>query len=125
SVGGYFSDITRTLWMTGGDTAKGPDDAFRTLYAVLQPAQAAARAAVRPGVACEDIDRTARQPIDQAGYGEAFFHRVGHGIGLQVHEDPYMVSGNAQPLLAGNAFSVEPGIYLEGRYGARIEDILV
>ncbi len=92
---------------------------------MLQDAQAKARAAVAPGVPCETIDRTARDIIEAAGHGEHFFHRVGHGIGLEVHEDPYMVAGNAAPLAVGNAFSVEPGIYLEGRYGARIEDIVV
>ena len=125
SVGGYYSDITRTVWVTGGDDAKGPDETFRRLYSVLQDAQSKARAAVAPGVPCEAIDRTARDIIEAAGHGEHFFHRVGHGIGLEVHEDPYMVAGNAAPLAVGNAFSVEPGIYLEGRYGARIEDILV
>ena len=81
---------------------------------VLYRAQAAARAAIAPGVPCEAIDRTARDIIDAAGYGEQFFHRTGHGIGLDGHEDPYLVAGNAAPLAVGNAFSVEPGIYLEG-----------
>jgi Xaa-Pro aminopeptidase len=123
-IGGYYSDITRTLWVTGGDDARGPDDTFRGLYGVLQRSQAAARAAVAPGVPCEAIDLTARDIIEAAGHGEHFFHRTGHGIGLDGHEDPYLVAGNAAPLAVGNTFSVEPGIYLEGRYGARIEDIL-
>jgi Xaa-Pro aminopeptidase len=123
-IRGYYSDITRTVWVTGGDDARGPDDTFRELFAVLYRAQEAARAAVRPGAPCEAIDRTARDIIDAAGYREHFFHRTGHGIGLDGHEDPYLVAGNAAPLEVGNTFSVEPGIYLEGRYGARIEDIL-
>ncbi len=123
-VGGYYSDITRTVWVTGGDDARGPDDTFRNLFAILYRAQEAARAAIAPGVPCEAIDRTARDIIDAAGHGEHFFHRTGHGIGLDGHEDPYLVAGNSAPLAVGNAFSVEPGIYLEGRSGARIEDIL-
>jgi Xaa-Pro aminopeptidase len=125
SLSGYGSDITRTLWVTGGDPTKGPDEAFRHLFGVLHGAQVAATRAVRPGVACESIDAAARRPIESEGYGEAFFHRTGHGIGLEEHEDPYMIAGNSEPLQAGMAFSVEPGIYLVGRYGARIEDIVV
>jgi Xaa-Pro aminopeptidase len=125
TLGGYGSDITRTLWVTGGDARKGPDERFRHLFAVLQAAQAAATAAVRPGVVCEAIDGTARTMIDAEGYGEGFFHRTGHGIGLDGHEDPYLVAGNDLPLRPGMAFSVEPGIYLPGAYGARIEDIVV
>jgi Xaa-Pro aminopeptidase len=122
---GYCSDTTRTLWPTGGDPGRGPDDTFRRLYAALQEAQAAASAAVRPGVAAEAIDAVARKTIAAAGFGEAFTHRTGHGIGLEAHEDPYLVAGNRERLAVGHAFSVEPGIYLEGRYGARIEDIVV
>ena len=92
---------------------------------MLYGAQAAATRAVHPGVACEEIDATARRPIDAEGYGEAFFHRTGHGIGLEGHEDPYLIAGNDLPLREGMAFSVEPGIYLVGEYGARIEDIVV
>ncbi len=125
TLGGYGSDVTRTLWVTGGDPANGPDEAFRHLFGVLLGAQAAATRAVRPGVACEEIDATARRPIDAEGYGEAFFHRTGHGIGLEGHEDPYLIAGNDLPLREGMAFSVEPGIYLVGQYGARIEDIVV
>ena len=122
---GYGSDITRTLWVTGGDPSRGPDERFRHLFNVLQHAQAAATRAVRPGVACAAIDAAARGPIEDEGYGEAFFHRTGHGIGLEGHEDPYLVAGNDLPLAPGMAFSVEPGIYLAGEYGARIEDIVV
>jgi len=124
-LSGYGSDITRTLWVTGGDATKGPDDGFRHLFGVLHEAQAAATRAVGPGVPCEAVDAAARRPIDAAGYGDAFFHRTGHGIGLEGHEDPYIIAGNAEPLQVGMAFSVEPGIYLVGRYGARIEDIVV
>ncbi len=125
TLGGYGSDITRTLWVTGGDPAKGPDEAFRHLFGILRDGQAAATAAVRPGVACGAIDGVARRRIDGEGFAEAFFHRTGHGIGLEGHEEPYMIAGNDLPLRPGMAFSVEPGIYLAGVYGARIEDIVV
>jgi Xaa-Pro aminopeptidase len=125
SLGGYHSDITRTLWVTGGDADLGPDERFRDLFDVLFHAHAAATRAVRPGIACEAIDAAARLPIENAGYGDAFFHRTGHGIGLEEHEDPYLVAGNAMTMREGMAFSVEPGIYLPGAYGARIEDIVV
>jgi Xaa-Pro aminopeptidase len=122
---GYGSDITRTLWVTGGDPAMGPDEPFRHLFGVLHAAQAAATAAAVDGASCEGVDAVARAIIDGEGYGEAFFHRTGHGIGLEGHEEPYLVAGNDLPLRPGMAFSVEPGIYLTGRYGARIEDIVV
>ncbi|MDO8484873.1 MAG: Xaa-Pro peptidase family protein [Candidatus Limnocylindrales bacterium] len=125
TLAGYGSDITRTLWVTGGDAAKGPDERFRHLFGVLHGAQAAARAAVRPGIACEAVDAAARRPIAAEGYGDAFFHRTGHGIGLEGHEEPYIIGGNTEALREGMAFSVEPGIYLVGEYGARIEDIVV
>jgi Xaa-Pro aminopeptidase len=116
---GYCSDSTRTY-------ALGPPpDGFAGYYAVLQAAQEAAVAAVRPGVPAESIDAAAREVIAAAGYGEAFLHRTGHGIGVLTHEDPYIVGGNTQPLEPGMAFSVEPGIYFAGRHGARIEDIVV
>lgn len=125
TIEGYGSDITRTLWVTGGDPANGPDERFRHLFGVLHGAQAAATRAVRPGVAPEAVDSAARRPIEAEGYGDAFFHRTGHGIGLQGHEDPYIIAGNVDPLREGMAFSVEPGIYLVGEYGARIEDIVI
>jgi len=125
TVAGYGSDITRTLWVTGGDPARGPDEAFRALFDVLRNAQEEATGAVRPGVPCERIDAVARGIIAAAGFGPSFIHRTGHGIGLEGHEDPYIVEGSAEPLEPGMAFSIEPGIYLEGRYGARIEDIVV
>lgn len=125
TLGGYGSDITRTIWVTGGDPGLGPDARFLHLYAVLLGAQEAATAAVRPGVPCEGIDAVARRRIEAEGYGERFFHRTGHGIGLEGHEEPYLVAGNREPLREGMAFSIEPGIYFEGEYGARIEDIVV
>jgi Xaa-Pro aminopeptidase len=125
TLAGYGSDITRTQWVTGGDPANGPADEFRQLYDVLQDAQSEATGAVRQGVACERIDAVARGIIAAAGFGDAFIHRTGHGIGLEGHEEPYLVAGSSEPLAPGMAFSVEPGIYLEGRFGARIEDIVV
>jgi Xaa-Pro aminopeptidase len=125
TLDGYTSDTTRTIWIQASDGAPDPDPDFGALYAVLQRAQAAATAAVRPGIACQDLDATARRIIEAGGYGPQFFHRLGHGIGLEAHEDPYLVAGNAALLQAGNAFSVEPGIYFEGRFGARLEDIVV
>ena len=125
TLAGYSSDITRMAWVTGGNEQFGPDAEYRRLYDVLQGAQAAAAAAVRPGIAAERVDAIARERIAAAGHGEHFIHRIGHGIGLEGHEEPYLVAGNALPLREGMAFSVEPGIYLEGRYGARIEDIVV
>ena len=116
---GYCSDITRTYVV--GEVPDG----FDKLYAVLQQAQEAACDAVRPGLTCEALDAVARDVIADAGFGEFFVHRTGHGIGLEEHEDPYIVSGNAEVLEPGMAFSIEPGIYLPGRHGARIEDIVV
>jgi Xaa-Pro aminopeptidase len=125
SIDGYGSDITRTLWVTGGDPGNGPDERFLHLFGVLQGAQAAATREVRPGVEPDAVDAAARRPIEAEGYGEAFFHRTGHGIGLEEHEDPYIIGGNREPLREGMAFSIEPGIYMVGEYGARIEDIVV
>jgi Xaa-Pro aminopeptidase len=115
---GYCSDCTRTYVI-----GEAPAD-FAAYYRVLRDAQQAAFAAVRPGAAAEGVDAAAREPIAAAGYGEYFVHRTGHGIGLETHEDPYIVSGNAEPLQPGMAFSIEPGIY-PGPHGARIEDIVV
>jgi Xaa-Pro aminopeptidase len=115
---GYCSDCTRT-YVIGT-----PPPEFAAYYQVLKDAQHAACAAVRPGVTAEAVDAAARNPIAAAGYGEYFVHRTGHGIGLEVHEDPYIVSGNTEPLRPGMAFSIEPGIY-PGPHGARIEDIVV
>lgn len=116
---GYASDTTRTV------AVGEPSPELAALHAVLREAQAAACAAVRPGVAAEEIDAVARGIITEAGYGGAFIHRTGHGIGMEAHEEPYIVAGNEQLLEPGNAFSVEPGIYVAGVHGARIEDIVV
>jgi Xaa-Pro aminopeptidase len=115
---GYCSDCTR-VYAIGG-----PPGEFLRYYDVLRDAQQAACGAVRPGVTAEAVDAAARVPITEAGYGPEFVHRTGHGIGLETHEDPYIVAGNTEPLEPGMAFSVEPGIY-PGPHGARIEDIVV
>ncbi|BBX25281.1 M24 family metallopeptidase [Mycolicibacterium alvei] len=116
---GYNSDSTRTY------SIGEPDSEVARRYAVLQRAQQAAVAAVRPGVTAEQIDAAARDVLAAEGLAEAFVHRTGHGIGLSVHEEPYIVAGNDLPLEAGMAFSVEPGVYFPGHWGARIEDIVV
>lgn len=117
---GYNSDSTRTY------AVGEPRDAdVAATYEVLRSAQQAAVDAVRPGVSAESIDAAAREVIAAAGFGEFFIHRTGHGIGLDVHEDPYIVSGNGLILEPGMAFSIEPGIYQPGRWGARIEDIVI
>jgi Xaa-Pro aminopeptidase len=124
SLAGYISDTTRTVWVAG-DAGIAPEPEFGRVFETVREAQAQATAAVRPGVRAEEIDAAARGVIEAAGYGEFFTHRVGHGIGLEVHEDPYMVTGNATPLRPGMAFSVEPGIYLPGRWGVRLENIVM
>ena len=121
---GYCSDMTRTVWVAGPDGIQ-PSEEFLAVYDLVRRANAEATAAVRPGVACEAIDAAARRVIEAGGHGPAFLHRVGHGIGLETHEEPYLVGGNGEPLRAGVAFSIEPGIYLADRYGVRIEDIVV
>lgn len=120
TAAGYCSDSTRT-YLVGGT----PDPAFAKYYAVLQEAQETSVASVRPGVTAESVDAGARNVIAAAGYGEQFFHRTGHGIGMEAHEEPYIVAGNELLLEPGMAFSVEPGIYFAGQHGARIEDIVV
>ena len=117
---GYFSDCTRT-YLVAGD----PDPEAAHVYEVVRQAQQAGVDAVRPGATAASIDAAARNVIAEAGYGEFFITRTGHGIGLQVHEHPYLVAGNDLELQSGMAFSVEPGIYLPGRFGVRIEDIVV
>ena len=119
TLDGYCSDITRCVF-TGEPPAEIAD-----AYAVLHSAQQASIAAAVVGTPCEEVDRVGRRIIADAGYGDNFIHRIGHGIGMEAHEDPYMVEGNSQALSAGNAFSVEPGIYLAGRWGMRLEDIVV
>ena len=118
-VDGYFSDVTRTVFV--GE----PDEEFRRVYELIQTANRATFDAVRPGVPCEDLDAAARDLISAAGYGAAFLHRVGHGLGLDIHEEPYLVAGNTLPLAAGMVFSDEPGVYLAGRFGVRIEDAVL
>ncbi|MGB8861713.1 MAG: M24 family metallopeptidase, partial [Ilumatobacteraceae bacterium] len=119
TMNGYCSDITRCVF-TGTPSAE-----IAEAYAVLHAAQAAGVAAGVVGAACQDVDRASRQIIADAGYGEYFIHRTGHGIGMEAHEDPYMVEGNTLPIAPGHAFSVEPGIYVPGRWGMRLEDIVV
>ncbi|MEV7811123.1 aminopeptidase P family protein [Streptomyces flaveolus] len=115
---GYGSDTTRTVHV--GE----PTEEERRVHDVVRAAQEAGFQGVRPGVACQDVDRAARAVITDAGYGEYFIHRTGHGIGVTTHEPPYMIEGEEQPLVPGMCFSVEPGIYLPGRFGVRIEDIV-
>jgi Xaa-Pro aminopeptidase len=119
TMNGYCSDITRCVSL--GE----PPVEVRAAYDVLLAAQQAAVAAGTAGTACEDVDRAARRIIADAGFGEYFVHRTGHGIGMDAHEDPYIVEGNGRPLEVGHAFSVEPGIYVEGKWGMRLEDIVV
>lgn len=117
-LNGYNSDITVTC------AAAGPiDPEAKKVYRVVWEAAQAAIAAVKPGVPCEAVDHAARGVIERAGYGKYFTHRTGHGLGLQIHEPPYMVAGNTEPLQVGNTFSIEPGIYLPGRFGIRLEVI--
>jgi Xaa-Pro aminopeptidase len=116
---GYHSDSTRTY------SIGEPNPEVAQQYSVLQRAQQAAVDAVRPGVTAEQVDAAARDVLVEAGLGEYFVHRTGHGIGLSVHEEPYIVAGNDLPLAAGMVFSVEPGVYFPGQWGARIEDIVI
>jgi D-alanyl-D-alanine dipeptidase len=116
---GYHSDSTRTY------SIGEPNPEVAQQYSVLRRAQRAAVEAVRPGVTAEQVDAAARDVLAEAGLADYFVHRTGHGIGLSVHEEPYIVAGNDLPLAAGMAFSVEPGIYFPGRWGARIEDIVI
>jgi Xaa-Pro aminopeptidase len=119
TMNGYCSDITRCVYLGT------PPPEIADAYAVLHEAQRAAAVAGTVGTPCEEVDRIARRIITDAGFGEYFFHRTGHGIGLDAHEDPYIVEGNSLPLAAGHAYSVEPGIYVEGKWGMRLEDIIV
>lgn len=118
-IGGYISDLTRTFAV--GEV----EPEFKKIAEVVLEANAAGRAAGRPGVPCANVDKAARHVIEQAGYGEYFTHRVGHGIGMEDHEDPYMRGDNMQMLYPGMAYTVEPGIYLPGRGGVRIEDNVI
>lgn len=115
----YHSDMTRTVFIGK------PDREFQRIYDIVRKAHDAAMDFARPGVRCEEIDSAARQVISNSGYGQYFIHRTGHGIGLEVHEEPYIVQGNTDILQPGMAFSIEPGIYIPGRYGVRIEDCVI
>ncbi|MFC6826022.1 aminopeptidase P family protein [Halopelagius fulvigenes] len=119
-VDGYPSDQTRTVVFDGD-----PSETFAEAHAVVEAALAAGVEAVEPGVAAESVDRAAREVIEEAGYGDRFVHRTGHGVGLDVHEEPYIVEGNDRKLEPGMVFSVEPGIYLPEEFGVRIEDLVV
>ena len=116
---GYHSDVTRTIFI--GE----PDSERRKVYEIVKKAQQAGIDAVRPGIRACDVDKAVRDVIEEAGYGPQFFHRTGHGIGLAIHEAPYISSAHQTILKEGMAFSVEPGIYLHGKFGVRIEDIVV
>jgi Xaa-Pro aminopeptidase len=120
TVGGYYADMSRTFVV-----GQEPDKQLADVYAAVQAANAAGRAAIRPGVSCQDIDRAARKTIVEAGFGEYFIHRTGHGLGLEVHEPPGIVEGNEMLLEEGMAFTVEPGVYIDGWGGVRIEDNVV
>ena len=115
----YCSDITR-LFVAGEPSAE-----VRDTYAVLVAAQEEAVRSARVGTTGEEVDAVARRIISNAGFGDRFIHRTGHGIGVETHEGPYIVAGNSTPLAPGNVFSIEPGIYLPGRFGLRLEDIVV
>ncbi len=115
-IRGYSCDITRTV------SFGPPSDEFRKVYAAVDRAQMAGIEALKAGVAGEDVDRAARKVIEDAGYGKYFTHRLGHGLGMDGHEQPYLVRGNKTPLAAGNVETVEPGIYIPERFGVRIED---
>ena len=119
TMNGYCSDITRCV------SIGTPDPEVADAWEVLRAAQQASVESATVGTACQEVDRAGRRVITEAGYGEFFIHRTGHGIGMEEHEDPYMVEGNDLPLSAGHAFSVEPGIYVPGRWGMRLEDIVV
>lgn len=118
SLGGYQSDITRTIAIGNAS------EEAKKVYEIVLQGHNAGRKAIRAGVTAGSVDAAARQVIDDAGYGEAFFHRLGHGIGQRGHEEPYIIGGSDVELLPGDCFSVEPGIYLEGRFGVRIENIV-
>jgi Xaa-Pro dipeptidase len=118
-VDGYFSDLTRTFAI--GEIS----DEFKRIYEVVKLANQAGRDAAKPGAPCSDVDDGARDAIEDNGYGQYFTHRTGHGLGMEAHEEPYMRAGNSMKLQSGMTFTVEPGIYLDGRGGVRIEDNVV
>jgi Xaa-Pro aminopeptidase len=114
----YCSDTSRTFFV--GE----PTDEQREIYEIVRLSQEAGEAAVQPGATGEDVDRAARRVIEDAGYGKYFFNRVGHGVGIAVHENPYIIEGNDKPLKPGNVFSIEPGIYIAGKFGMRVENLV-
>jgi Xaa-Pro dipeptidase len=116
-VDGYYADMTRTIYWADTHSAK-----FKEIYNIVWQAQQAGAAAARAGVEAQSVDRAAREVIEKAGYGKFFTHRLGHGLGLDGHEPPYLVEGNRYKLEAGNVLTIEPGIYLPGEFGVRIED---
>ncbi len=118
-IDGYYSDVTRSAHL--GE----PGEEYRKVYGIVNDANQATFEAVKPGVPLQELDRAARNLITEAGYGEYFVHRVGHGLGLEIHEEPFLVEGNTLPLQVGMVFSDEPGIYIPGRFGVRIEDSVV
>ena len=113
---GYSSDVTRTVAFGAAS------DELRKVYAIVDKASLAGIGALKAGTTGEEADRAARKVIEDAGYGQYFTHRLGHGLGLDVHEQPYLVRGNARPLVAGNTVTIEPGIYMPDKFGVRIED---
>jgi Xaa-Pro dipeptidase len=119
NVGGYFSDLTRTF------SIGRPDEEMKNIAQIVHQANSAAREIAGPGVTAQEVDRAARRVIEDAGYGEFFIHRTGHGLGLEGHEAPYIRDGNMMALEPGMTFTIEPGIYLPGRGGVRIEDDVV
>lgn len=119
NVDGYFSDLTRTFAV--GEIS----DEFKRIYEVVKLANQAGRDAAKPGAPCSDVDDAARDAIEDSGYGQYFTHRTGHGLGMEAHEEPYMRAGNSLKLQPGMTFTVEPGIYLDGKGGVRIEDNVV
>lgn len=119
TIDGYYSDMTRSAFVGK------PTEEYRKVYGTVNDANEAGFQAVKPGVELQDLDRAARKVIDDAGYGEYFTHRLGHGLGLEIHEEPFLVEGNTLKMEQGMVFSVEPGIYIPGKFGVRIEDIAV
>lgn len=116
---GYYSDITRTVFLGN------PSEEFRKIYEIVKGAQEKALKKIRPGISLGSIDEEARTHISNSGFGGYFIHRLGHGLGIEIHEEPYVFSGNPTPVETGMCFSVEPGIYLPGKFGVRIEDCVV
>ena len=119
TIDGYISDLTRTFAV--GEV----NSEYVKIHKIVQEANAAGRAAGKPGLACAEVDNSARAVIEESGYGNQFTHRTGHGIGMEAHEQPYIRGDNMQILEPGMTYTIEPGIYLPGRNGVRIEDNVV